>query len=147
VPAVSFGVPVPANAGADRAERLPSWRAFRAEAAAHLEAALAEGPVLHLSVHTFEPDLEPARTYPVGLLFDPSRPAEVAAVERMAAALEAAGFETRRNEPYLGIDDGHTTGCRRRWPDPSYAGVELEVARPVAIARGRDLVDALATLA
>ncbi len=144
VPAVAFGVPIPANEGADRAERLPAWRAFRAEAERHLVQALAAGPVLHLSVHTFEPAVDPARrTYSVGLLFDPDRPAEVRVVETLAARLEAAGFETRRNEPYQGIEDGHTSGCRRRWPDPAYAGVELEVSRPVAVSRGAAVVRAL----
>jgi predicted N-formylglutamate amidohydrolase len=147
VPAVSFGVAVPANEGADRAARMPAWRAFRAQAEAALEAALAQGPVLHLSVHTFEASLDPERrTYPVGLLYDPDRPGEVEAVGRLADALVDAGFETRRNEPYLGIDDGHTTACRRRWADPDYAGVELEVARTVAVARGDDVVRALASL-
>jgi predicted N-formylglutamate amidohydrolase len=146
VPTVSFGVEVPGNRGADLAERLVAWRAFRDEASRRLQAALRVGPVLHLSVHTFEPRLDPARTYPVGLLYDPDRPAEVEAVHRMAAALEAAGFETRHNEPYLGVDDGHTTACRLRWPDPDYAGVELEVARPVAVLRGAEVVRALARL-
>ena len=33
----------------------------------------------------------------------------------------------RRNYPYRGYADGLTTSLRRRFPDPAYAGVEIEV--------------------
>jgi hypothetical protein len=33
----------------------------------------------------------------------------------------------RRNYPYRGYADGLTTWLRKRYPDPAYAGIELEI--------------------
>lgn len=128
IPTRSFGVDVPANAIPEHArqQRLArDWHPWRAEAAKRIAQAIADhGAVLHLSVHTFTPELDPAgRTFPLGVLFDPARRAEQAVADRLLSAVP----EGRANQPYAGTDDGHTTALRRDFPDPAYAGVELEL--------------------
>jgi len=100
------------------------WAPWRAEARRRMQAAIDRfGRVLHVSVHTFTPELDPgARTYPLGVLYDPARSAEVAIADALVAEAGAV-----RNAPYLGVDEGHTTSLRTVWPDPVYAGVELEL--------------------
>ncbi|MEZ4319979.1 MAG: N-formylglutamate amidohydrolase [Myxococcota bacterium] len=133
IPERTFGVDVPANTGlsdAARAARLAAdWAPFRAEARRRLDAGIsAVGRAVHLSVHTFSPDLDPAsRTYEVGVLFDPARPAEAALAGRICERLRSAGLDARANEPYLGVDDGHTTALRGSLDDSVYAGLELEL--------------------
>ena len=86
--------------------------------------------VLHLGVHTFTDVLDGVvRTVDLGLLFDPDRPGERAFCGAWKPRLEAAApaFRVRFNEPYLGTDDGLTTYLRTLFPDPLYAGVEIEV--------------------
>jgi predicted N-formylglutamate amidohydrolase len=105
--------------------------------------------VLHLSCHSFAEEFEgEVRQAPLGILYDPVRVAE----ERIAQAWkEGLGqtlpdSEVRFNYPYLGTDDGLVTSLRGRYPDPLYAGIELEVRRDVialASVRG-SLVAALA---
>jgi hypothetical protein len=65
----------------------------------------------------------------VGLLYDPRRPAEAefcAAWQREIKSADAR-LTVRRNYPYRGYADGLTTYLRKRYPDPAYAGIELEV--------------------
>jgi len=127
IPTRSFGVDLPANerlSAAQRGARLAVWERFRDA----VRAEVGEGPTLHISVHSFDPALDPERrTYPVGLLFDPARAFEVDVATRWQGLLLARGFDTRLNEPYLGVDDGHTTALRRALPDARYAGLELEL--------------------
>lgn len=85
--------------------------------------------VLHLGIHTFTDVLDGVvRTVDLGLLFDPERPAERWFCEAWKPRLDAAAPENRVrfNEPYLGTDDGLTTWLRTLFPDPSYAGIEIE---------------------
>ena len=107
------------------------WHPFRHRVESHVGLSVAEGGhVLHLSVHTFTPELGGVvRDADIGILFDPSRKAEVAVAQAWKFALETVAPElvVKFNYPYLGTDDGHTTGLRRRFPDPGYAGIELEV--------------------
>jgi predicted N-formylglutamate amidohydrolase len=61
IPVRSFGVDVPANriADPDRQARLAAyWHPWRARVAGHIQALRAQGPVLHVSVHTFTPELD-----------------------------------------------------------------------------------------
>ncbi|QDS90759.1 N-formylglutamate amidohydrolase [Rosistilla ulvae] len=86
--------------------------------------------VVHLSLHTFVPELHgQTRNADIGLLYDPRRDAEKAFCDRWHDALRDANkdLRVRRNYPYLGRSDGLTTALRRRFPDPFYAGIELEV--------------------
>lgn len=95
-----------------------------------LESMLARGPVVHVGVHTFTPVLRGAvRKADIGLLFDPRRAFERSFCLAWQRLLKAALPELviRRNSPYRGVSDGLTTAMRKRFRDPDYAGVELEV--------------------
>lgn len=86
--------------------------------------------VVHLAVHSFTPVLNgEVRNVEVGLLYDPARAAEVATIERWHTAFRAArpDWRIRRNSPYRGTSDALCTFLRRRYPDPTYAGIELEL--------------------
>jgi predicted N-formylglutamate amidohydrolase len=86
--------------------------------------------VLHLSVHSFTPELDgQVRTADVGLLYDPARPAERQYCDDWRTALRqhCPHLRVRRNYPYLGTTDGFTTYLRKRFGPHQYAGIELEV--------------------
>jgi predicted N-formylglutamate amidohydrolase len=108
------------------------WRPFRAAVLDDVAARARRGDVLHLSVHTFTPRFG-GRTRPidVGLLYDPRRPRERAFADRWLAALAARrpDLRLRRNAPYRGDTDGHTTSLRARFPAGRYRGLELEVSQ------------------
>jgi predicted N-formylglutamate amidohydrolase len=109
--------------------------------------------VLHLSVHSFTPELNgEIRRADIGLLYDPRRNGEVAFCDAWRSQLRASRPEltVRRNYPYLGSADGFTTALRKRFPAKYYVGVELEVnqRRPLAGGAGwkrlqQDLVTTL----
>lgn len=86
--------------------------------------------VIHLASHTFAPALDGVeRRADVAWLYDPRRPGESAFVRAwiLAFAQRAPGLRRRRNHPYLGRADGLTALLRRRHPDETYVGIELEV--------------------
>jgi predicted N-formylglutamate amidohydrolase len=86
--------------------------------------------LLHVSSHSFTPRLDGVeRRADLGLLYDPRRPAEVRFCAAWQRELEAADprLVVRRNYPYRGYADGLTTYLRKRYADPAYAGIELEV--------------------
>ncbi|MBI5510289.1 MAG: N-formylglutamate amidohydrolase [Deltaproteobacteria bacterium] len=97
------------------------------------------GTVLHLAVHSFTPVLGGVRrTADVGLLYDPSRAAEVAfcrAWQRELAAVMPS-LRVRRNYPYRGRSDGLCTSLRRHFDPRTYVGVELEVSQRFARSAG-----------
>lgn len=87
-------------------------------------------PILHLSVHTFTPQLNNVkRSTDVGLLFDPSRNLESVCCyylrEKLTHALPT--YQIDFNEPYAGVDDGFTTYLRTKFKDADYAGIEIEI--------------------
>ncbi|HMO03629.1 MAG TPA: N-formylglutamate amidohydrolase [Kiritimatiellia bacterium] len=106
------------------------WKPHRLAVRASVARALRAGrAVLHVSVHSFTPELDGAvRNADIGLLYDPRLAFEVRTVRAWQAALAAVdpGLRVRRNYPYRGVADGHTTVLRRVFPD-GYAGIELEV--------------------
>lgn len=86
--------------------------------------------VLHLSVHSFTPELDgQVRNADIGLLYDPARARERQFCERWQLALNALrpGLRVRRNYPYRGVSDGLVTYLRRRFGAQTYTGIELEV--------------------
>lgn len=94
-----------------------------------IRASIRTGPVCHISVHSFAPRLGGVeRNADIGLLYDPSRPAERAFCSRWLEALTAADSEVRvrRNYPYRGKADGLTTYLRRVFGGKDYLGIELE---------------------
>lgn len=87
------------------------------------------GRVLHIGVHSFTDVLDgQVRAVDIGLLFDPARRAESELCHAWRTGLESTYTgRVRFNEPYLGTDDGLTTALRSQFPDPAYAGIEIEV--------------------
>ncbi len=91
--------------------------------------------VLHLSVHTFTPELDgEIRELDIGLLYDPSRPQEKSFCEawRDAIRLRAPGLRVRMNQPYKGNSDGYTRALRQHFAPSEYSGIELEVNQAFA---------------
>ena len=103
--------------------------------------------VLHVSTHSFTPELRgEVRNCDVGFLYDPRRRGEVRFIEAWFAALRAAAPELtlRRNYPYSGVSDALVTHLRRRYGRRGYVGMELEMNQKHAGSRRwRSLVAAL----
>jgi len=142
IPAISYGVPVPGNAhlsAGDRKARIelfhaPYWQAVRRDVEARLHDS---GEVLHLSSHSFAPELDPAnRTYDVGVLYDPSHAYEAEIAERLMFELRGAGIIVRANQPYSGTGPAICTSLREELAGKRYAGIELETSHAVTRATG-----------
>lgn len=89
----------------------------------------AGGEVLHISVHSFTPQLHgEVRNADIGLLFDPARKREADFCTRFQKSLfqQDKELQVKFNYPYLGTDDGFTTHLRKKYP-MQYLGIELEV--------------------
>jgi predicted N-formylglutamate amidohydrolase len=141
VPLVSYGAPVPGNArlgAGDRAARIaafhePYWNAVRRDCAARLRD---RDGVLHLSSHTFSPELDPPnRQFDVGVLYDPAHAFEADLAERLLFALRAAGLSVRANQPYGGLGAAICTSLRRE-NGARYGGIQLETSHAVTHAPG-----------
>lgn len=119
---------------------------YRRDVERRIAAFLAAGsPVVHLSIHTFTPELDGrTRSADVGLLYDPGRACEKDFARRLRRSVlaESSSLEVRMNYPYRGVADGFTTHLRRRFP-AGYAGVELEVSQRSFEAGGTDVVGPL----
>ena len=117
------------------------YQPFRTQAEHLVRQAIANhGQVIHLSSHSFTPELDgKIRNADIGLLYDPARPGEVDLCERWKAALKvcAPGLKVRRNYPYAGKGDGLTAWFRRRLPPSIYVGIELEINQTYIIGAGR----------
>ena len=115
--------------------------------------ALAAGEkVLHVSAHSFTPELRgEVRKCDIGFLYDPREAGEVRFSEAWYAALAAAApaLTLRRNYPYRGVSDSLVTHLRRHYARRGYVGMELELnQKHVGSAGWRELVAVLgATLA
>jgi predicted N-formylglutamate amidohydrolase len=107
------------------------YRPFRTTVGRLIEDSVGAGrAVLHLSIHSFADVLnERPRHLDIGLLFDPARASEVAVCEPWRLGIQAQSGDLRVafNEPYLGVDDGHTTALRKVFPASRYAGIEVEL--------------------
>jgi predicted N-formylglutamate amidohydrolase len=107
------------------------YQPYRARVERLVRQAIAEhGRVIHLSSHSFTPELDgKLRRADIGLLYDPARPGEVELCARWKAALKTCAPEliVRRNYPYAGKGDGLTAWLRQRLPAEVYVGVELEI--------------------
>lgn len=104
---------------------------YRNKAEAAIAEAIARGNrVIHISCHSFTPELRGrVRNADIGLLYDPQRAGEARLCARWRASLRehAPGLKVRRNYPYAGKADGFTAYLRRRFPANDYVGVELEI--------------------
>jgi predicted N-formylglutamate amidohydrolase len=142
IPAVCYGEPVPSNAHlseGDRKARIdmfhaPYWQAIRRDVAARLHDS--DG-VLHLSSHSFAPELDPSnRTYDVGVLYDPSHAFEADLAEKLMFQLRGAGINVRANLPYSGTGPAVCTSLREELTGKRYAGIELETSHAVTRSTG-----------
>lgn len=99
-------------------------------------------PVLHLSIHSFTPELDgEIRQTEIGLLYDPSRPREKQFATEWKQALRKrapSSFRVRANYPYLGKADGFTTFLRTKWKDSAYIGIELEINQKIVHSSGQE---------
>jgi predicted N-formylglutamate amidohydrolase len=127
----SSGVAIPGNASlaeSDRRERIARYhRPYRDAARADALAMSEHGRCLHLSMHSFEPALDPVkRAFDAGVLFDPSRHPEAEIARDIARHLSQEGWSVRENEPYLGTPEGVTSWLRAQIDEARYVGIEIE---------------------
>src|SRR6185312_4778036 len=107
------------------------YHPYREQAESFIREAISQGSrVLHLSSHSFTPELDgKVRDADLGLLYDPRRAAEVEFCRAWKKSLEthAPELKARFNYPYRGTSDGFATWLRTRFPADVYAGIEIEV--------------------
>jgi predicted N-formylglutamate amidohydrolase len=109
------------------AHHRPYRLAVRQEIAARIAS---KQPVVHVSVHSFTPELDGRlRTTDIGLLYDPCRAPERARAATWARALKSSLPELtiHRNAPYRGTSDGLTRWLRTQFCARDYVGLELEL--------------------
>ncbi len=88
-----------------------------------------EDTVIHLSLHSFTPELNgQPRNNDFGLLYDPKRKEEKEFAKQFKESILKfdTSFTVRYNYPYLGTADGLTTSLRRIFLR-KYVGIELEI--------------------
>ncbi|GAB6140545.1 N-formylglutamate amidohydrolase [Methylosoma difficile] len=121
------------------------YHPYRGQVEQLVRQAIAEqGQVIHLSSHSFTPELNGVRrTADVGLLYDPARSGELGFCKHWQWALKACAPElvVRRNYPYLGKNDGLTAWFRQRLPASAYIGIELEINQHYVISGGQQWHD------
>ncbi|SHL08320.1 N-formylglutamate amidohydrolase [Fibrobacter sp. UWEL] len=89
--------------------------------------------IVHLAIHSFTPILDGrTRKADIGILYDPSRPAEREIADIIVAEIRVRfpQYKVRRNYPYQGKTDGLCTALRKKF-DPHktgcYVGLEIEI--------------------
>jgi predicted N-formylglutamate amidohydrolase len=85
--------------------------------------------IVHLGIHSFTPVLNgKTRNADIGILYDPSRPAECALAQVIKDEIKRLypQMRVRFNYPYKGTSDGLTTTLRKKF-GPRYAGLEIEI--------------------
>lgn len=103
-------------------------------------------PVLHLSIHSFTPQLRgERRDFHLGLLFDPKHDfeKEMANTLRRNLLKDYPRLKIVFNKPYKGTDDGHTTQLRGLF-STYYAGIEIELRQNLAKNQRERILDSLA---
>ena len=121
------------------------YQPYRAHAERLVRQAIVDhGHVIHLSSHSFTPELDgKVRVADIGLLYDPARPGETDLCERWKSALKvcAPNLSIRRNYPYAGKGDGLTAWFRQRLSPSAYVGIELEINQKHIIRAGRHWIE------
>ncbi len=100
------------------------------------EAAKKNKSILHLSIHSFCPELQSVvRNADIGLLYDPGRSKEKAFALQLKHALIALDpkLKIRMNYPYKGTADGFTTHLRKQFKPSQYSGIEIEINQKHAL--------------
>lgn len=85
---------------------------------------------LHLGIHSFTPERNGVvRCCDIGILFNPKRPMEKQFAHRLQSELQSRlpNFRIRRNYPYAGYSEGLSLLFGKRFPDPHYLGIEIEI--------------------
>jgi predicted N-formylglutamate amidohydrolase len=129
----SFSVSVPGNetlAPGERERRVRLYHEpFRDAVLTDVQGIIRRhGRCVHLSIHSFTPMVDRVtRNADIGILYDPTRPGERRLAKGLLQRIAAEGFHVRRNYPYRGVSDGHTTHLRQQFRDSNYSGLELEV--------------------
>ncbi|WP_179345477.1 N-formylglutamate amidohydrolase [Winogradskyella ursingii] len=85
--------------------------------------------VLHLSIHSFTPELNgEIRNCDIGLLYDSRKKAEQEFCKQLKTEINKHNLDlnVRFNYPYLGKSDGFTTFLRKQFPI-DYLGIEIEI--------------------
>lgn len=90
--------------------------------------------VIHISVHSFTPELNGnVRNADIGLLYDPQRENEKRFCRDWKQKITAhEPYRVRFNYPYKGTADGFTTYLRKKF-SKNYAGIELEINQALLI--------------
>lgn len=117
---------------AEKSELEDYFADFRKKFLAALNDYFVQNPeqVIHISVHSFTPELNDfVRNADIGLLYDPARKPEAAFAQAWKSNLLKIrpDLRVRFNYPYLGKTDGHTTALRKIFPAERYVGFELEM--------------------
>ncbi len=100
-------------------------------------------PVLHLSLHSFTPELfGKERKADIGLLYDPARKREKKLCAEMREQLRAE-HRVRLNYPYQGRSDGLTTYFRKCYGELKYLGVEIEINQKLLGHKNVEIVNEL----
>ncbi len=98
-----------------------------------VEQNISDAPIVHLAIHSFTPVLNGVeRNADIGILYDPSHPAEKAYADVIVDEIrrDFPQYRVRRNYPYLGKTDGLCTVLRKKFdPDKTgcYVGFEMEI--------------------
>lgn len=85
--------------------------------------------VLHLSIHSFTPELNGVvRNAGIGLLYDHARHGEreVARIWRSLLLQQTPSYRVRMNYPYYGNTDAFTSSLRKHYTEHDYLGFEIE---------------------
>jgi predicted N-formylglutamate amidohydrolase len=131
--AQSYGIDIPGNVidEPERMQRIERYhRPYREAARADVLRAVERGFCLHLSIHSFDPSLDPiARAFDAGVLFDPSRHPEAEIAAEIAEKLRGMSYSMRENEPYAGTPEGLTSYLRAQIDEARYVGIEIEASQ------------------
>ena len=101
-----------------------------------------EQQVLHLSIHSFTPNLNgDKRKADIGLLYDSRNKKEQEFCKQLKTELlqQNPNLNVRFNYPYLGKADGFTTFLRKQFPT-NYLGIEIEVNQTFALENSMDSI-------
>jgi len=101
--------------------------------------------VLHLSIHSFTPNLNGnERKADIGLLYDSRRKKEQEFCKQFKAELlkQDPNLNVRFNYPYLGKADGFTTFLRKQF-STNYLGIEIEVNQKFVVNNSTNIHHAL----
>ncbi len=85
--------------------------------------------VLHLSIHTFTPELRgEVRNAGIGLLYDPHRHAEKEVIRLWnSLLLHQMAYRIRMNYPHSYVSEGFINSIRKQYSEKDYLGLELQV--------------------